>query len=123
MATIKTHFNVVDNSGGISAECIKVLGKRRQYPELGSVVVLAVKKIKLKRKMKIRAHQVTYGVVTRLKKLSSRFTSFRISFDENGVVLLDKKMNPACNRIFGAVPYELRKKKHMKIVLMSQSII
>ena len=122
MILSKTRLNVSDNSGGVVAECIRVLGKST-VATVGSIVVVAVKKTKWRRKTKVKTHGVYYGLVLRSKKGLHRFYGMKLFFEENSVVLLDRKLNPFFNRIFGPVPYELRKTKFVKLLLMGSNVI
>ena len=45
-----------------------------------------------------------------------------IMFDDNAVVRVDKQGEPIGTRVFGPVPHELRKKKHVKILSLAQHI-
>jgi large subunit ribosomal protein L14 len=72
--------------------------------------------------MKVKEHDVRRGIVVRLKKSVFRFNGLRLSFSDNAIVLLDKKKNPLGNRIYGPLPYEIREKKLMKLVLMAPSV-
>lgn len=122
MIRTKTSMNVGDNSGGVVAECIRVLGKS-DLASVGSVIVVTVKRTKWKKKTKVKNHGVYYGLVIRSKNGIHRFNGVRLRFKENSIVLLDKKLNPLFNRIFGPVPYELRKTKFVKLLLMGSNVI
>ena len=43
----------------------------------------------------------------------------RSSFDDNAVEIVDKQGQPKGSRVFGTVPHELRKKRHVKILAMA----
>jgi len=45
-----------------------------------------------------------------------------VKFDDNVVVLVDKQGQPIGTRVFGLVPYESRKKKHVKILTLAEHI-
>ncbi|KAF9685569.1 hypothetical protein SADUNF_Sadunf03G0068200 [Salix dunnii] len=46
----------------------------------------------------------------------------RSSFDDNAVEIVDKQGQPKGSRVFGTVPHELRKKRHVKILAMAEHI-
>lgn len=117
-----TWFNIVDNSGGQLGECIKVLKSKWQKISIGKFVIIVIKRIRWRKKMKVKEHDVRRGIVVRLKKSVFRFNGLRLSFSDNAIVLLDKKKNPLGNRIYGPLPYEIREKKLMKLVLMAPSV-
>lgn len=72
--------------------------------------------------MKVKEHDVRWGIVIRLKKGITRFNGLKLSFSDNALVLLDKNKNPLGNRVYGPVSYEIREKKLMKLVLISPSV-
>ena len=45
-----------------------------------------------------------------------------LKFDDNAVVLVNKQGEPIGTRVFGPVPHELRKKKHVKILSLAEYI-
>ena len=122
MASKNTLFYVTDNSGGQYAECIKVLKSKLQKIYIGKFIIVVIKKIRWRKKMKVKEHDVRWGIVVRLKKGITRFNGLRLCFSDNALVLLDKNKNPLGNRIYGPVSYEIREKKLMKLVLISPSV-
>ena len=122
MIGIKTRFYITDNSGGRQGECIKVLRKKFQHAHVGDFIVIAVKKVKMRKKMKVKMHDVRFGIIVRTKKNIRRYNGIYISFEDNAMVLLDKNLNPIGNRINGPLSYEVRMKKLMKLILIAPSI-
>jgi large subunit ribosomal protein L14 len=122
MIGIKTRFLITDNSGGKQGECIKVLRKKYQHAKVGDFIVVAIKKVKMRKKMKVKMHDVRFGIIVRTKKNISRYNGIFISFEDNAMVLLDKNLNPIGNRINGPLSYEVREKKLMKLILIAPSI-
>ena len=45
-----------------------------------------------------------------------------VKFDYNAVVLVNNQGEPIGTRVFGLVPHELRKKKHVKILALAEHI-
>ncbi|KAG5549993.1 hypothetical protein RHGRI_015080 [Rhododendron griersonianum] len=45
-----------------------------------------------------------------------------VKFDDNAAVLVNKQGEPIGTRVFGPVPHELRKKKHVKILSLAEHI-
>ena len=45
-----------------------------------------------------------------------------VKFDDNAVILLNKQGEPIGTMVFGPVPHELRKDKHVKILNLAQHI-
>lgn len=122
MIGVKTRFFVTDNSGARQGECIKVLNKKYQHAKVGDFIIVAIKKVKLRRKIKVKLHDVRFGVIVRTKKNIFRYNGIFISFEDNAMVLLDKNLNPLSNRVNGPLSYEIRIKKLMKLILISPSI-
>jgi large subunit ribosomal protein L14 len=122
MIGVKTRFFITDNSGGKQAECIKVLKKKYQHATVGDYIVVAIKKVKMRKKMKVKMHDVRFGIIVRTKKNIKRYNGIYVSFEDNAMVLLDKNLNPIGNRINGPLSYEVREKKLMKLILVAPSI-
>nr|GEX17918.1 ribosomal protein L14, bacterial-type [Tanacetum cinerariifolium] len=68
------------------------------------------------------AFVVVYGVVVRAAMQKGRCDVSEVKFDDNAVVLVNKQGEPIGTRVFGLVPHELRKKKHVKILSLAQLI-
>lgn len=122
MIGIKTRFSITDNTGAKVGECIKVLHKKHQHACTGDFIVVALKKVKKKKKIKVKKHEVRFGIIVRSKNKVSRYNGLIISFEDNAMVILDKNLNPIGNRITGPLSYEIRIKKLMKLILISPSI-
>jgi hypothetical protein len=45
-----------------------------------------------------------------------------VKFDDNAVVPVDKQGQPIGTRVFGPIPHEPRKKKHVKILTLAEHI-
>ncbi|KAM4114086.1 hypothetical protein ACJW30_04G044100 [Castanea mollissima] len=99
--------------------CIQALtGKKRA--RLGDTIVALVKEAHLNGRVK--KGKVVYGVVVRASMQRGRCDSIEVKFDDNVVVLVDKQGQPIGTRVFGPIPYELRKKKHVKILTLAEHI-
>lgn len=122
MIGIKTRFFVADNTGARIAECIKVLKKKYQHAKTGDLIVVALKKVRKKKKMKVKMHEVRFGVIIRSKNMERRYNGINVSFGDNAMVLLDKSLNPIGNRVTGPLSYKIRIKKLIKLILISPSI-
>ncbi|GJT99371.1 50S ribosomal protein HLP, mitochondrial-like protein [Tanacetum coccineum] len=71
---------------------------------------------------KVKKGQVVYGVVARAAMQKGRCDGSEVKFDDNAVVLINKQGEPIGTRVFGPVPHELTKKKHVKILSLAQHI-
>lgn len=117
-----TRLEVADNTGAKTAMCIKVLGgSRRRYGRLGDVIVVSIKNTVPG--APIKKGEVAKAVVVRTKKEQKRKDGSYIRFDDNACVLIDERLEPKGNRIFGPVGRELRDKQFMKIISLASEVV
>ncbi|PWA67612.1 Ribosomal protein L14, bacterial-type [Artemisia annua] len=116
---MRSNLKVVDNSGAKRVMCIQAL-KGKKGARLGDTIVASVKEAQPGEKVK--KGQVVYGVVVRAAMQKGRCDGSEVKFDDNAVVLVNKQGEPIGTRVFGPVPHELRKKKHVKILSLAQHI-
>lgn len=122
MIQMQTKLNVADNSGGIEAMCIKVLGgSKRRYANIGDVIKVSIKDAAPRGKVK--KGDVFDAVVVRTAHGVRRSDGSKISFDNNAIVLLNPKLEPIGTRIFGPVTRELRNAQFMKIVSLAPEVL
>ncbi|XP_020411006.1 50S ribosomal protein HLP, mitochondrial-like isoform X2 [Prunus avium] len=118
---MRTILKVVDNSGAKKVMCIQALKANKKGARLGDTIVASVKEAHPNGKVK--KGQVVYGVVVRAAMQRGRCDGSEVKFDDNAVVLVDKQgRQPIGTRVFGPVPHELRKKKHVKILSLAEQI-
>ncbi|KAM6544560.1 hypothetical protein CsatB_025296 [Cannabis sativa] len=116
---MRTVLKVVDNSGAKKVMCIQAL-KGKKGARLGDTIVASVKEAYPNGKVK--KGKVVYGVVVRAAMQKGRCDGSEVKFDDNAVVLVDKQGQPIGTRVFGPVPHELRRKKHVKILSLAGHI-
>ncbi|XP_026661779.2 50S ribosomal protein HLP, mitochondrial isoform X2 [Phoenix dactylifera] len=116
---MRTNLKVVDNSGAKRVMCIQAL-KGRRGARLGDTIIASVKEAQPRGKVK--KGEVVYGVVVRAAMQRGRCDGSEIKFDDNAVVIVNKQGEPIGTRVFGPVPHELRKKKHLKILTLAEHI-
>ncbi|CAA2958642.1 50S ribosomal protein HLP, mitochondrial isoform X1 [Olea europaea var. sylvestris] len=116
---MRTNLKVVDNSGAKRVMCIQAL-KGKKGARLGDTIVASVKEAQLGGKVK--KGEVHYAVVVRAAMQRGRCDGSEVKFDDNAVVLINKQGEPIGTRVFGPVPHELRKKKHVKILSLAEHI-
>ena len=123
MIQAETVLNIADNSGAREALCIRVLGGTgRRYASVGDVIVVAVHNVVPSSDLKKGA--VSKALVVRTKKEIRRADGTYIRFDDNAVVLIDKKTgNPTGTRVFGPIARELRDKNYMKIISLAEEVV
>ncbi|OVA08052.1 Ribosomal protein L14b/L23e [Macleaya cordata] len=107
---MRTNLKVVDNSGAKRVMCIQAL-KGKKGARLGDTIIASVKEAQPRGKVK--KGDVVYGVVVRAAMQRGRCDGSEINFDDNAVVLVNKQGEPIGTRVFGPVPHELRRKKHI----------
>ncbi len=116
-------LKVADNSGAKIIRCFRVLGgTRRRYARIGDEIVASVQAIEPKLRKPIKKKDIVRAVVVRQKSPTRRPDGSYIRFDENAVVIVDKK-KPSATRIFGPVPRELRERGYGIIISMAQEIV
>lgn len=124
MIQLKTFLKVIDNSGALIAECINVMGKKR-VASIGDEIVVSVKKSRPmdEKLQKLKKGDVSRALVVRVRKEVMRNDGSFIKFDDNAVVMLDKKGQPVGNRILGPIGFECRQKRWAKVAAMAPRIL
>lgn len=117
---MRTNLKVVDNSGAKRVMCIQSL-RGKKGARLGDTIIGSVKEAQPRGKVK--KGDVVYGVVVRAAMKRGRNDGSEIQFDDNAIVLVNNKGELIGTRVFGPVPHELRKKKHLKILALAEHIV
>ncbi len=117
----RTLLKVADNSGAKIVRCFRILGgSRKRYGRIGDIVVASVQiaepRKPVKKKDKVKA------LIIRTKSPLRRPDGSYIRFDDNAVVLVDKK-EPRATRIFGPVPREIKDLGYDKIISLAQEVV
>ena len=94
--------------------------KEKKCARLGDTIVAIVKEAHPNGKVK--KGKVVYGVVVHATMQYGRCDGNEVKFDDNAVVLVDKQGQPISTRVFGLVPHEPKKKKHVKILTLAKHI-
>lgn len=114
-------LKVADNSGAKIVRCFRVLGgSRRRYARIGDIVVVSVQSAEPRKAVKKK--DVVRAVVVRTKAVTRRSDGSYVRFDDNAVVILEKK-EPKGTRIFGPIPREIKEKGYDKIASLAQEIV
>lgn len=117
-----TKVKVTDNSGAKTGQVFKVLGgSKRRYARIGDLVVLSVKTAEPRKLVKKK--DVVRGVVVRQVKATRRKDGSYIRFDDNAVVLIDKKGEPRGGRIFGPIPREIAERGYQRIASLAPEVL
>lgn len=119
----RSMLKVADNSGAKKVQCIKILGGYKQrYARIGDIITITIKEAQPH--SMVKKSDVLHAVVVRTKKETRRKDGSYIRFDDNAVVIIDKKTkDPKGTRIFGPVARELRKKGFAKIVTLAPELL
>lgn len=119
----RTMLHVADNSGAKKLQCIRVLGGyKKRYAQLGDIITCAVKEAAPHGLVK--KGEVVHAVIVRQHKERRRTDGTYIRFDDNAVVLVDRKTKePKGTRILGPVARELRTKGFQKIISLAPEVL
>lgn len=116
MIQVGTILKVSDKTGVVLVQCIKVLGNsKKRIACLGDVILVSVKRInpkkfknvKLFRRKKFFKGTLHRGLIIRTKVNFMRMSGLFIRFNENTIVIVNKRIVPISNRIYGPVLREL----------------
>ncbi len=123
MIQVGTRLKVADNSGAKEVQCIRILGASyRRYAGIGDLIIVATKNAQPH--SQVKKGDVLTAVIVRTKQNIKRKDGSALRFDENAVVIIDKKSKePKASRIFGPVARELRNKGFMKIISLAPEVL
>lgn len=119
----RTMLQSADNTGAKRIQCIRVLGGyQKRYARIGDVVTVAIKEAQPH--SSVKKGEVAHGVIVRTRKETRRPDGTYIRFDDNAIVLIDKKSKePKGTRIFGPIARELRAKGFLKIISLAPEVL
>lgn len=122
MISVGTILNVIDNSGAKKVRCLKILGgSNKKVGKVGSFIIVSVQTINPIKK--IKKGEIYRGVIVCVRKGVLRMNGSMVSFDKNGVVIINNKNLPLATRILSPVMAELRDTNLSKIISMSTVVI
>lgn len=113
---MSTLLKVVDKTGITSVKCIKVLSTiKSRIAFTGDIVIVSVyrlnpkkfKDVKLFKKKKFLKGTLHRALIIRTCVNFKRMSSIFIKFDENSVILVNKRVVPISNRVYGPVLREI----------------
>lgn len=118
---MQTMLTVADNTGAKKVQCIKVLGgTKRRYAGIGDIIIVAVKSAQPH--SMVKKGDVLKAVIVRQHKEIRRPSGMYIRFDDNAVVVVEKK-EPKGTRIFGPVARELKAAGFNKIISLAPEVL
>ena len=122
MLYIGTNIKVIDNSGARFGKCIKILGKSfKSRGKVGDMIVASITKVIPNKRVK--KGDIYKCIVVRVKFRLYRYGGLYVSFNTNGMVLLNTKLAIFGSRILSPVSRELRQKNFSKIISLSPLVI
>lgn len=120
MVQLRSVRKVLDNTGVKEVRLIKVSnGSKVGY--LGDQVVATVKKLELP--CDFKKGEVVRGILVSSKVGRKRKSGIKLSFDVNGIVILNAKKEPVGTRVLGVVPRELGKVGQSKIIQLGSHVV
>jgi len=110
----------VDTSGAYKTKIIQILKNNKRnriasYADLVIIVIKSYNKLVLKnkdtkQKHRFRKGSMHKGIIIHLKKKIKRKNNTYFNFNQNSIVLTDKRGMPLTKRIKAPVPFEVAKK-------------
>ena len=119
----RSMLQVADNTGAKKLQCIRVLGGyKKRYARIGDIITCAVKEAAPHGMVK--KGEVVHAVIVRQHKETRRTDGTYIRFDDNAVVIVDRKSRePKGTRILGPVARELRNQGFQKIISLAPEVL
>jgi large subunit ribosomal protein L14 len=114
----KSILKSADNTGAKYLRCLRILeskssrGKKR-FGIIGDIILVSVRVCKSQKKVK--KGNVFKAIIVRTIRKIKRESGW-LFFNDNAVVLLNKKMLPLGTRIFGPVARDIKFRKMTKIL-------
>jgi len=114
-------LKVADNSGAKLVRVFRILGgSKRRYARIGDILVASVQVAEPRKPVKKK--DIVRALVVRQKAPLRRPDGSYVRFDENAVVLVDKK-EPRATRIFGPIPREIKEKGYDTIASLAEELV
>jgi len=114
-------LKVADNSGAKSVRCFRILGgSKRRYARIGDLIVASVQVAEPRKQVKKK--DIVRALVVRQHAPWRRADGSVVRFDDNAVVLIDKK-EPRATRIFGPIPRELKEFGYDTIASLAEELV
>lgn len=96
-----TTLEVADNSGARLVQCIKILGgSNRTSASIGDILIVVVKRV-TENKFKITRGRICRAVLVRMKTSYFRSNGVWVRFNDNAVVLVNRRNAPYARRLKG----------------------
>lgn len=114
-------LKVADNSGAKIVRCFRVLGgSGKKYAKVGDILIASVQTAEPRKQIKKK--DIVRALVVRTRQAISRADGSYVRFDDNAVIILDKK-EPKATRIFGPIPREIKEKGYDTIASLAEELV
>jgi large subunit ribosomal protein L14 len=117
----QTYLTVADNTGARKLMCIRILGARKKYAQIGDIIVGVVKEALPN--LTVKRSDIVRAVVVRTRHPMRRKDGSRIRFEDNASVLINKEKNLIGTRVSGPVSRELKKAGFNKIISLATEVL
>ena len=121
MIQAQSFLKVADNTGARKIMCIRVLGGRKKYANVGDVFIGVVKDAAPN--MPVKKSDVVRAVVVRTRKGLQRENGITLRFEENAAVIVNAEDQPRGTRLFGPIARELRDLNFTKIISLAPEVL
>ncbi len=118
MISVGTYLTCSDNSGARVLQCIRVYNCKK-FGSIGDIILVTVKTNNPKKKLK--RGELYKGLIIRTKYVA-RYSLNYYRFNDNAIVLLNKKNLPLGTKLFGVSLLVVRF-INRKVFLLLQSIV
>ncbi|MGX7583144.1 50S ribosomal protein L14 [Candidatus Vidania fulgoroideorum] len=109
-----------DNSGAKKSMCIRILGNNKKVAKVCDIIKVSIKKCS--KKSKVKKGFIYNAIIVRTKFGIFRKDGTKLSFEDNAIVLLDKKFEMIGTRIKGIIPLEIRETDFDEIFFLSKYV-
>ena len=128
MIKMQSILKIVDNSGGKTAKCLKILGKSSKAgARLGDIIIVSIQSLRPHYKSRVRVRvnkaEIHRGVVVQTRKANKSYDGRFISFNSNSIVLITKQGRPIGTRILTFLPRVLRTLGWSKLGTLAKGLI
>lgn len=121
---LQGNLHCCDNSGVKKVKLIKIFKSvsKKRFLILGDIIKVVIMQSSSKSNL-VKKGSVLKSIVLNLRKNIRRFDSSYVRCTYSSVVLLNSKNDCVGSRVFAPIPLEMRKKKFLKFVFLSNRII
>lgn len=120
MIQTESLLKISDNTGARIIKCIRSIGGfNKVYSYTGDYIVGSIRELRLIKKVK--KGEIHNVLITRTKKNTKYKDGSYSRFGGNAAIMVNKKKRILGNRLFGFVSKKLRRRKFVKVLLMSNN--